>query len=89
MILFCAEAIFASSTSKFGNWIPLVDDEDLNSSTESNPCSEVSRLGSFHSTVMMFCVSLPDMSEHNMSIAESSWMDANQDKMACLSTKTR
>ena len=35
MILFSAEAIFASSTSKFGIWIPLVDDEDLRTSTES------------------------------------------------------
>ena len=30
-----AEAILASSTSKFGIEIPRVDDEDLNSSTES------------------------------------------------------
>ena len=36
MILFSAEAILASSTSKFGIEIPRVDDEDLNSSTESN-----------------------------------------------------
>ena len=35
MILFNAEAILASSTSKFGIEIPRVDDEDLNSSTES------------------------------------------------------
>ena len=35
MILFSAEAIIASSTSKFGIWIPLVDDEDIKSSTES------------------------------------------------------
>ena len=35
MILFSAEAILASSTSKFGIEIPRVDDEDLNSSTES------------------------------------------------------
>ena len=35
MILFGAEAILASSTSKFGIEIPRVDDEDLNSSTES------------------------------------------------------
>ena len=35
MILFSAEAILASSTSKFSMWIPLVDDEDVNSSTES------------------------------------------------------
>ena len=33
--LFSAEAILASSTSKFGIEIPRVDDEDLNSSTES------------------------------------------------------
>ena len=35
MILFRADAILASSTSKFGIEIPRVDDEDLNSSTES------------------------------------------------------
>ena len=35
MILFSAEAILASSTSKFGIEIPRVDDEDLNSSPES------------------------------------------------------
>ena len=35
MILFSAEAILASSTSKFGIEIPLVDDEDFKSSTES------------------------------------------------------
>ena len=34
-ILFSAEAILASSTSKFGIDIPRVDDEDLKSSTES------------------------------------------------------
>ena len=35
MILFSAEAIRKSSTSKFGIEIPRIDDEDLNSSTES------------------------------------------------------
>ena len=35
MILFSAEAILASSTPKFGIEIPRIDDEDLNSSTES------------------------------------------------------
>ena len=35
MILFSAEAILASSTSKFGIEIPRIDDEVLNSSTES------------------------------------------------------
>ena len=35
MMLFSAEAILASSTSKFGIEIPLFDDEDLKSSTES------------------------------------------------------
>ena len=35
MILFSAEAILASSTSNFSIGRPLVDDEDLNSSTES------------------------------------------------------
>ena len=35
MILFGAEAILASSTSKFGIEIPRVDDEDIKSSTDS------------------------------------------------------
>ena len=35
MILFNADEILASSTSKFGIEIPRVDDEDLNSSTGS------------------------------------------------------
>ena len=35
MILFSADAILASSTSKFGIEIPRKDDEDFNSSTES------------------------------------------------------
>ena len=35
MILFSAEAILESRTSKFGIELPRVDDEDLNSSTES------------------------------------------------------
>ena len=35
MILFSAEAILAPSTSKFVIEIPRIDDEDLNSSTES------------------------------------------------------
>ena len=35
MILFSAEATLASSTSKFGTEIPLIDDEDFISSTES------------------------------------------------------
>ena len=35
MILFSADAILASSTSKFGIETPRIDDEDLNSSTGS------------------------------------------------------
>ena len=35
MILFSAEAIFASSSSKFGIWVPLTEHEDFRSSTES------------------------------------------------------
>ena len=35
MILFSADAILASSTSKIGIEIPRIDDEDFNSSTES------------------------------------------------------
>ena len=45
MILFRAEAILASSTSKFGIEIPRVDDEDLKSSTEST-----------NSTSMIHCI---------------------------------
>ena len=36
MLLFSAEAILASNTSKFGLEIPRIDDEDLKSSTESS-----------------------------------------------------
>ena len=35
MILFSAEAIFPSSTSKSGVWVPLIEREDLRSSTYS------------------------------------------------------
>ena len=35
MILFKAEAIFASNVSKFGKFLPAADREDLKSSTES------------------------------------------------------
>ena len=35
MIRFSAEAIFASSTSKSGVWIPLIEHEEIKSSTES------------------------------------------------------
>ena len=35
MILFSAESILVSSTSKFGIEMPRIDDEDLKSSTES------------------------------------------------------
>ena len=41
MILFRAEAILASSTSKFGIEIPRVDDEDLNSSTDAELSKEI------------------------------------------------
>ena len=43
MILCSAEAILASSTSKFGIEIPRVDDEDLNSSTESTNSTSLIR----------------------------------------------
>ena len=43
MILFRAEAILASSTSKFGIEIPRVDDEDLKSSTESTNSTSLIR----------------------------------------------
>ena len=45
MIVFSAEAILASSTSKFGKEIPRIDDEDLNSSTEST-----------NSTTLIHCI---------------------------------
>ena len=41
MILFRAEAILASSTSKFGILIPRIDDEDFKSSTESTISTSV------------------------------------------------
>ena len=41
MILCTAEAILASSTSKFGIGVPLVDDEDLQSSTECEGVGDV------------------------------------------------
>ena len=47
MILFSAEAIFASSTSKFGIGIPLVDDEDFKSSTESTISTSLIQKHSF------------------------------------------
>ena len=59
---------------------------ETSSANDNNTCSEASHHGRFDSIVMMYCVSL---SEPNMSIPESSSMDANQDKMACLSAKTR
>ena len=43
MILFNAEAILAPSTSKLGIEIPRVDDEDLNSSTESTRSTSLIR----------------------------------------------
>jgi len=51
------------------------------SSANNNPCSEVSHNGSFDSTVMMFCVSVPVLLEHNMSVPASSSVDANRDTM--------
>ena len=41
MILFRAEAILASSTSKLSIEIPRIDDENLNSSTESTISTSV------------------------------------------------
>ena len=35
MIFFREDAILASSTSKFGKWVPLIDRDDFQSSTES------------------------------------------------------
>ena len=41
MILFSAEAILASSNSKFGPGVPLIEREDLRSSTESTISTSV------------------------------------------------
>ena len=53
MILFRAEAILASSTSKLGIEIPRVDDEDLKSSTEST-----------NSTSLIHCIASVGNCEH-------------------------
>ena len=53
MILFSAEAILASSTSKFGIEIPRVDDEDLNSSTSLIHCiASVGNCEQVHTSVL-------------------------------------
>ena len=52
MILFSAEAILASSTSKFGLEIPRVDDEDLNSSTESTNSTSLINCEQVHASVL-------------------------------------
>ena len=44
------------------------DTNSLVVKANSNPCSKVAHHGSFDSIVMMFCVSVPVLSEHNMSI---------------------
>ena len=47
MILFSAEAFFASSTSNLGIRIPLIEHEDLRSSTDStNPTSLIHSIAS-------------------------------------------
>ena len=51
------------------------------SSANNNSCTEVSHDGSFDSKVMMFCVGVPVLLEHNMSIPASSSVDANRDTM--------
>ena len=59
MNLFSAEAILASSSSKFGIEIPRLDDEDLNSSTESTNSTSsihciasVGNFGQVHTSVL-------------------------------------
>ena len=47
------------------------------STNYNNPCSKVSHHGNFDSTVMMFCVSVPVLSEQNMTIPASSSVNAN------------
>ena len=61
MILFRAEAILASSTSKFGIEIPLFDDEDFHSSTESTISTSlihcITSVGNFeqsHTSVLIY-----------------------------------
>ena len=41
MILFKAEAILASSISKFGKSLPLIERDDFKSSTESTICTSL------------------------------------------------
>ena len=57
MVLFIAEAILASSISKFDIEIPRVDDEDLNSSTEST-----------NSTSLIHCASVRNCEQVHTSI---------------------
>ena len=61
MNLFSAEAILASSTSKSGIRIPLIDDEDIESSTESTISTSfiqsIASVGNFeqvHTSVWIF-----------------------------------
>ena len=68
MILFNAEAILASSTSKFGIEIPRIDDEDLNSSTEStistskiHSIASVGNCEQVHTSVLIFLSSNKQM----------------------------
>ena len=59
MILFSAEAILALGTSKSGIQIPLTDDEDFNSSTDStistsliHSIASVGNCGQVHTSVL-------------------------------------
>ena len=67
MILFSAEAIFASSTSKFGIEIPLVDDEDLNSSTEST-----------NSTSLVHCIASVGNCEQSTYLGRGPYLPASK-----------
>ena len=75
MILFSAEAVLASSTSKFGIEIPRVDDEDLNSSTEST-----------NSTSLIHCIaSVGNCEQVHTSVLNLIFQQANVDGVGNLS----
>ena len=62
------------SMTFFAFWVH----SEASSANDNNTCSEVSHHGSFDSIVMMYCVSVPVLSEHNMSIPGKSLMKASR-----------
>ena len=76
MILFSAEAILASGTSKSGIRIPLTDDEDFKSSTESTI-----------STSLIQCIaSVGNCEQVHTSVLNLIFQQANVDGVRNLST---